>query len=53
MNPVAHFVCGKRASDFFDNFFPWLNFGERERPRRTFQPIEMFVKFENSAVVES
>ena len=53
MNTVAHFVRGKRAFDFLNDFFPPWDFCERQGSGRMLQPVEMFVELENPTVVES
>jgi len=53
MYGVAHFVCSKRAFDFFDDFFARRDFRERQLAGRTLQPVQMLVQLENMAVVQT
>ena len=52
MNAVAHLVRGQRAPDLVDDFFVRRNFRKGERFRGTPEPGEMFVQFEDAAVIE-
>ena len=52
VNAVAHLVRDEGALDFIDDFFVSRNLRKRERFRGTPETGEMFVQFENAAVIE-
>ena len=52
MNAVSHFVGGECPPDFIDDFFIRRNFGKGERLRGTAEPGEVFVQFEDAAIIE-
>ena len=53
MHPVPHAVGLQRTTHFPDDFFVRGNDRKRQRLRRCFQPVEMFGKAKDAALVQA
>ncbi len=53
MDAVAHLVGDERSFDFVDDFFSRRNLDKRQRARRFFQTMQMFVQLKDATIVKA